>query len=189
MTHLIRQIQTDHRNLNRMLAALERQLERFRNGEQPAWDLISDVVEYCDVYPDRVHHPKEDLVYERMVKRDPGLAAGIGDLRDEHRRLAELSKRFASLVEAVLADTQLPRATVAEAIETFIRANREHMMKEEAEFLPLARRLLSEADWRALEAVVEASDDPLFGAGNEGRFADLRREILEIDAERSRNRG
>ena len=51
------------------------------------------------------------------------------------------------------------------------------MRKEEEAILPLAEKLLSEADWAAIGAAIRHIDDPLFGAKGQKRFASLRQQI------------
>ncbi len=168
----------DHANLAELLDALERQLAVFDQGETPDYDIVQGVIDYCLNYPDRYHHPKEDLVLERLQALDPVAAAAIGDLAAEHEDLASLTRRFADAVHAILQDIEVPRGPFEDAARRFLEAYREHMDKEERAFLPAARRSLSEADFADIEARLSQRVDPLFGAGGEARFAALRQDIL-----------
>ena len=168
----------DHANLAKLLDALERQLAVFDQGETPDYDIIQGVIDYCLNYPDRYHHPKEDLVLERLQALDPVAAAAIGDLAAEHEDLASLTRRFADAVHAILQDIEVPRGPFEDAARRFLEAYREHMDKEEQAFLPAARRSLSEADFADIEARLSSREGPLFGAGGEERFAALRQDIL-----------
>ncbi len=85
----------------KLLSALERQLAVFDQGESPDYDIVQGVIDYCLNYPDLYHHPKEDLVLERLQAVDPVAAAGIGDLAAEHQDLANLTRRFAAAVHAM----------------------------------------------------------------------------------------
>ncbi len=168
----------DHANLAKLLDALERQLAVFDQGETPDYDIVQGVVDYCLNYPDLYHHPKEDLVLERLQAVDPVAAAGIGDLAAEHQDLANLTRRFADAVHAILQDIEVPRGPFDEAARRFLDAYREHMEKEEQAFLPAARRSLREADFADIEGRLSQREDPLFGARGEARLAALRQDIL-----------
>ncbi len=172
----------DHANLAKLLDALERQLALFDTGEVPDYDIVQGVLDYCLNYPDLYHHPKEDLVLERLRAVDPAAAAAIGDLAAEHRDLAALTRRFAAAVDAVLQDLEVPREPFEEAARRFLAAYREHMDKEEQVFLPAARRSLGAADWAGIDARLSRREDPSFGRGaearSEERFAALRQDVL-----------
>ncbi len=135
-------------------------------------------MDYCLDYPDRYHHPKEDLVLEHLKAADPVAAAAVGDRAAEHRDLAALTRRFADAIDAIPQDIQVPRGPFEDAARRFLEAYREHMNNEERAFLPAARRALGAADWAEIDGRLSRPEDPLFGAPTEERFAALRRDIL-----------
>ncbi len=140
MTDILDAIHEDHANMVKMLNALERQLAVFDAGETPDYDIVRGVVDYCLDYPDLYHHPKEDLVFERLKVRDPAAAAEIGDLPSQHAELAVRTRRLQEAVAAVLGDLEVPRARLDETLREFLDAYRQHMNEEERAFLPAARR-------------------------------------------------
>jgi len=71
MSEAIDQWHAEHANFAQLLALLERQLARFHADEQPDYVLMLDVVEYLRHYPDRFHHAREDVAFERLVAHDP----------------------------------------------------------------------------------------------------------------------
>ena len=178
MTDVLDAIYEDHANMAKMLDALERQLQVFDAGETPDYDIVRGVVDYCLDYPDLYHHPKEDLVFERLEAVDPEAAAKVGDLPGAHAELAALARRFRDAVEAVLGDLEVPRGRFDETLRAFLDATRRHMALEESAFLPAARRALSAADLAEIDARLGPRGDPLFGAPSEERFAALRQNIL-----------
>ncbi len=179
MTDILDAIHEDHINMTRMLDAIERQLAVFDAGEDPDYDIVRGVVDYCIGYPELYHHPKEDLVFERLRAIDPAAAAEIGDLPGEHQVLAALTRRLRDAVEAVLNDLEVPRGPFDETLRAFLDAYRRHMALEESAFLPAARRALSAAELAEIDTRRDPREDPLFGASGEQRFAALRRDILD----------
>ena len=171
----------EHVNLAKLLDAFEHQLTIFDTGEQPDYDVIEGVVDYCLAYPDRYHHPKEDLVLDRLRARAPGAAAEVGDLAQEHVKLGELTHRLAVAVENILNEAEVPRESFDHLAREFLATYRQHISMEEQVFFPAARQALSDEDWEALDRHVLSPSDPLFGEAVEERFAPLRRHLIEWD--------
>src|SRR5260370_24684371 len=84
MTKIIDILREEHRNIEKLLLVLERELLVFNRGERPDYHVVRSVIEYFQDYPDRCHHPKEDMVFEKLKARDPIAAASVGDLEAEH---------------------------------------------------------------------------------------------------------
>ena len=45
---------------------------------------MQDIMRYMAQHSDRFHHPKEDLIFAQLLKRDPGVRADVEDLIEEH---------------------------------------------------------------------------------------------------------
>ena len=181
MSAVMEILNQDHRNLDRLLTALERQIVHFERGEETDLDIIKAVVDYCLTYPDLCHHPKEDLVLRQLRLRQPDAAASIGDLEEEHRRLADTTRRFAAAVHQILIGGERIDSAFGENARTFLEAYRHHMEMEETAFFPLAQRHLTAEDWAVVDREVEQMVDPLFGGRVEERYKVLRNEILLWD--------
>jgi len=163
MVRVVDQLGRDHRNLRLLLDIVEEEMNAYGEGRVPDFDLLRMIAEYTLHYPDLVHHPKEDLVFERLVMRAPGAKAVIGDLLEEHRRLAELTRRFAAAVNNVARDVELPRKWFDSLAREYLLANRLHMQLEEKHFLPRAMAVLTEEDWAAIDERLSHADDPVLG--------------------------
>ena len=181
MAEVIRLLQAEHASLAKLLKALEHQLDQFREGAPTDYDIVQGVVEYCLAYPDLYHHPKEDLVYEKLRDRDPATADRMGNLIAEHDQLARLTRRFAAAVHNVLQEVDVSRDAFEEAAQDFLYAYRHHMNEEESQFFPAALKALTEEDWSEIDAKVARPEDPLFGESGDKRFTRLRQEILAWD--------
>jgi hemerythrin-like domain-containing protein len=110
MTKVIAALRKEHSNITQLLDILERQVAIFDRGGSPDFGIVEAVVDYFQSYPDLYHHPKEDLVYQKLQQRDPAAAERVGDLRREHEELAARTRDFASGVQAVLDEAQVSRA-------------------------------------------------------------------------------
>ena len=142
-------------------------------------ELLSLACEYFSDYPDLCHHPKEDLVYELLSKRDPESCADLRDLLADHRRLRELTAAFSAAVRRAREDPQGTEPDPRKVIREFTEHYRRHMQSEEERFFRLAEDRLSKSDWTTVDFAVFDRDDPLFDHVAEQRFTALRQRIEE----------
>ncbi|MEX0758301.1 MAG: hemerythrin domain-containing protein [Tistlia sp.] len=178
MTALVQDILREHRGLKQVLALFEREVEAFEAGERFDAELWRLILDYLKDFPEQVHHPKEDLIYRRLMKRRSETAQALHDLEAEHVRLKATLERLAALAEAVERDVELPRGLLSGAARDFLAFQRSHMAKEEESFLPYAESHLTAHDWEVVAMQAEARGDPLAGGKEADRFAALRSAIL-----------
>ena len=183
MPAVIDSLRQEHVNMAKLLDLLERQVAIFESGGKPDYDILFGVVEYLRDWSDRWHHPKEDLVLEKLRQRDPAAAETVGELEQSHEALATLTEQFLDVIREVLGEEELPRDRVTGLAAEFIRSQRRHMQGEEAVFLPAAERALTSEDWADIAMRMSNPEDPLFGRTVEKRFEVLRRDILALDRE------
>lgn len=180
MSAIMRALRNDHRNLSRLMDLLTEQLDIIQGEGKPDFELIMDVVEYVDTYPDLVHHPREDALFERYLERyDDGLRGSIEVLMEEHRHLRDLTSALRMSVDGVLHDSPLEREAFIGQLAAFIARQRRHIDMEEGEVFPALEQRLSEEDWQAAEERVPAKADPLFGEEVQNQFSALYRRIAD----------
>ena len=154
----------EHRHLTaltRLMADKAAQPGRLVRGD---WYLLRDVVGYLHDYPDRVHHPTENLLFDIVVRRDPAMQPAAERLRREHDVIAAETGRILGWLDRLIdaPDDGLERRTRA-ACRAFAKKQQAHMRFENHELLPVAIASLSRTDWRRIERHFAAVDDPLFG--------------------------
>jgi hemerythrin-like domain-containing protein len=170
-------LRLEHGNLSKLLGLLEDQVAAADAGRPMDEELLRLASEYFSDYPDRCHHPKEDLVYKLLSKRDPDSCVGLRDLIADHRRLHELAEAFAEAVRRVRGEPHAADPTLQAVIREFTKHYRQHMRDEEERFFRLAEERLSEDDWYTLDLAIFEEDDPLFGLAAERRFSALSQRI------------
>jgi hemerythrin-like domain-containing protein len=180
---IIERLSQEHRNIEKLLAILERELEIFDRGGRPDYEVVHAVLSYFEVYPEVYHHPQEDLVFAKLRIRDPTAAAKIGDLAGEHRKGAERLRRVLHAVDNVLAGQEVLRQNVDTVVRDFIEQERRHMMMEDRYFFPVAITALKPEDWAEIASAVTLHKDPLFSDLAEERFDGLRAHILQLEQE------
>ncbi|MEY9422036.1 hemerythrin-like domain-containing protein [Bradyrhizobium japonicum] len=180
---IIERLSQEHRNIEKLLAILERELEVFDRGDRADYEVIHAVISYFEVYPEIYHHPQEDLVFARLRARDPVAAAKVGDLAREHQKGAQLLRRVAQAVDSVLAEREILREDVDLIVRDFIAHERRHMRMEDREFFPVALKVLKLQDWTEIASAATSHNDPLFSDVAEERFDTLRAHILRLEQE------
>jgi len=175
-------IRDEHRALASLLTTL-RQLVRdiAERGMQPDLAALRAIVCYVHAFPERQHHPKEtEVLFAALRARSPEAAATLDALDAEHRHGEAAVLRLAM---ALLEYEQLGEARLApftEAVERYVADYLRHMETEEREVLPLARRVLTEADWLAIDRAFAANRDPLTGHAPADEYRALFSRIVRL---------
>ena len=182
---IIERLSQEHRNIEKLLAILERELQVFDRGNRPDYKVISAVISYFELYPEVYHHPQEDVVFAKLNNRDPAAAAKVGDLAREHQKGAERLRRAAHALESVIAGREILRQDqdVDIIVRDFIEHERRHIMMEDRDFFPAALKALEPQDWTEIAPALPNPEDPLSGEAAEETFDALRARILQLEQE------
>lgn len=150
-----------------------------RDEPQGFFDVMRAMLFYIDEFPERLHHPKESELLFPLLRERASELAPLLDRLDRDHDAGEHTIR--SLEHALLAFEVMGherRQGFEDALEGYIDAYLRHMAAEEHEVLPAAQRVLTEADWIALDAAFAANKDPLTGFEPEDGYRPLFRQIL-----------
>lgn len=168
----------EHVRFAQLLDLLEKQVAMFHAGDQPNYDLMRDIIRYLRHFADHFHHPREDVAFARLAERDASMRAPVNRLMQEHRVIAHAGEELLGYLNDIEADVMIDRATVEAAAATYLVYYRHHLEREEAEVVPRAAQLLTQADWAAVAAAVSSGSDPLFRDEFEERYRELREQIM-----------
>ena len=128
---LMAELREDHRNMSIILDLLADLVEEMADDEDPDFELFDEIMRYMTVYPDAVHHPKEDVVYEQLRERRPDLSEDLNHVPDEHLEIARLGCRLRDEVEAIIAGAAVRREKMIEDASSYVTYLRRHMRWEE----------------------------------------------------------
>ena len=170
---VLAELREDHRNMALMINLLERESNRIYEGEEPDYELLQDIMHYMTVYPDAVHHPKEDRLYAELKAVRPDLSTGFERITMDHRHIAELSLKLRDDIASINAGSPVRRkAVVADALR-YVNTLRGHMQWEELDLFRRVDEMIRMGhDVIASENLVHASD-PVFGPEVEENFGRL----------------
>lgn len=168
---------TEHVYFNQLLSMLRKQVDLFHRGEEPAYELMQDIVAYLREYSDQFHHPREDVAFARLAAQCPDLELVLARLGQEHRVIANAGEKLLEMLRAIVGGAIVPRAEVEIAAATYLVYYGNHIATEEEDVLPRAAKVLKAEDWTAVRDAVKPGRDPLFGDDVQERFRELRRQI------------
>jgi hemerythrin-like domain-containing protein len=170
---VLAELREDHRNMALMINLLERESNRIYEGEEPDYELLQDIMHYMTVYPDAVHHPKEDRLYAELKAVRPDLSTGFERITMDHRHIAELSLKLRDDIASINAGSPVRRkAVVADALR-YVNTLRGHMQWEELDLFRRVDEMIRMGhDVIESENLVHASD-PVFGPEVEENFGRL----------------
>jgi hemerythrin-like domain-containing protein len=178
----------EHQNIEKLLLVLEHELEIFDRSGRPDYEILQTIIQYFQDYPENCHHPKEELIFEKLKLRDPAAGRRFGDVEAEHAVETRRLRSFARAVQYILADQEFLRETFHLAVHDFIEHQREHLKKEERLLFPAALKALRSEDWAAIDARLDDRKDPLFDSVVEEKFHNLQKTILRWEQETEETR-
>jgi hemerythrin-like domain-containing protein len=175
-------IREDHSALTRVMRSLLVLLDRGPgNGPERFFDVLRAMLFYIDEFPERLHHPKESaLLFPKLGRAAPELLPIIRRLEADHMkgegRVRELQHSL--LAWELLGESR--RDNFVSKAQAYVNFYVEHMHTEETQLLPVALRVLSNADWAELDAAFSADRDPLAsGATDPNYYALFTRIVLD----------
>ncbi len=187
MTGIIETLREEHRNIEELLLVLEQELSVFDRSERPDYEIMQAVLSYFQDYPDCCHHPKEDMIFEKLKARDAVAAKSVGDLEAEHQNEGQRLRRVAHMIRSILTDHDVLRQTFGDIMREFIELERKHMEMEERVLFPAAVSALRPEDWAAIDTVWSEQKDTMFNVAIEERCQSLRERILRWERENQEN--
>ena len=182
MTEIMCMLANDHRNMTKILDALQRQINSLDHAGSPNHHLVRSILEYILDYPTQVHHPVEDLVYGELKIRNPAIARTLDGIEQEHADLEKQTRQFAQAIDRALQGEELSRQWLAHMGQDLIDRLHRHMRAEETTLFPAARSSLTSTDWANIALVLGAPDDPLFGPRLREFYRCLQQEIMASEA-------
>ncbi len=148
----IQALHNEHIYMSNLLDSLEEQVALIAAGRDADFHLLLDIIDYMQSFPERFHHPKEDLIFQRMALRDEHSALDVQAMMAEHKVIEKLTRRLAASIDEVhVLPTVLKKRHVAELCAEYVGRIRQHMNREEAVLLPRAIEVLRQEDWFLIE--------------------------------------
>ena len=157
----------DHDNLRRILFLLEDLLIDIYRGSHHHNPVFQQILAYIQDYPERVHHPTEDMIYSLLYKKgfsDDKLRKNLNSLLKDHSEIENITRDTISIVERMQVDTYLDSEDFGTKISDVIKRQRAHLLFEEMHIYPQIAKYLDDEDWAEIATRIPAHEDPIFGS-------------------------
>ena len=182
MTRALSIIRDEHRTIAAVLQGLRYLVDEGGAGRMaPDFDLIDAMLRYIEDFPDRLHHPKEDMcLFPAVLARRPDLRPIIDELERDHaegRRATDALKRALTTFRT---EGSAGQPAFAAALARYIDFHWKHMAKEEQQIMPAAQEALTSEDWASIDAAFGANADPLSGVDAAREMRELFRRIANL---------
>ena len=175
---LIKALRAEHRHIASVMQLFGEQLKAIEAGELVDTHVVYEIMDYMVTWPDRFHHPREDLIYGRVAELDTGVADSVDSLQRDHDAMARAGSDVLRNIE-LWRDGEVAGAALVKSGRAYIDHMYEHMNSEEKVVFPQIESVLSEADWRelALDDQLRPVADPVFGSRVQREFRNMARKL------------
>ena len=170
---LMTELRLDHRNMAAVLEVLQSIVEEMEANKDPDFELFDEIMRYMTVYPDAVHHPKEDIVYEQLRSKRPDLSDGLDHVPDDHNDIAHLGSLLRDEVEAINAGAAVRREKMIEDTVAYILRLRNHIRWEEDDLFKRVDKMLADEPHKIDVSKIGHIKDPVFELEIEAGFRRL----------------
>jgi hemerythrin-like domain-containing protein len=127
----------EHRLIERMIALMEKELQRLKEGEEPDYDFIDTAVDFIRTYADRCHHGKEEDILFRELARKPlseEHSRTMRELIEEHAYSRRTTGALAAARERHAQGDSQALGAVVSALQDLVQLYPAHIQKEDKRF-------------------------------------------------------
>lgn len=175
---MLKTLRAEHRHIATVMQLFSDQLQAIDNGENVDPHIVFEVMEYMSTWPDRFHHPREDLIYSRVAELDPKAADEVDTLQRDHDHTARRGKQLLNDIES-WREGDVSASVVVRRGREYIGHTYEHMNIEEKVVFPHIESILTLEDWRELaeDDELRAVSLPVFGPRVQREFRNMARRL------------
>lgn len=161
---LIERLGSDHVRIASVVREVAELIDTV--APEPDWQRLSELVGFLSYYADRVHHPLEDRLFDRLVNK--GLTPTerrlvFKNLR-QHQEITALTEDISEQIVRALKGGAVDAGDFRETATGYVSLQGRHMRFEEAYLFPLLETEFDNQDWNALTGILRelqpAPEDP-----------------------------
>ncbi|MDK9724699.1 MAG: hemerythrin domain-containing protein [Sterolibacteriaceae bacterium MAG5] len=175
-------IHDEHRSLAAIVHGLKYIIREVREkGIAPDFKLIWAMIYYIDAFPEKLHHPKENVyLFAKLRQRTHEADTVLDELERQHTEGSRHVRELEHALGYYEADKPDGFEVFAAAVEKFAELTWEHMNLEEKMIIPLAKKYLTPEDWIEIAEAFGENGDPRFGAEPDHEFRNLFSRIVNL---------
>lgn len=165
-------LNSDHRNIGRMLTVLQRAGNRLAAGEEAPLELFRDATDFFLTFSDTCHYGKEEAAFLPVLEQAgiPKGACPISLILNEHEQARQLNRTLAVTADRLIQGERRVRRTLVLIVRDYVNLVRPHIIREDNIVFPLADVVLPTAAHKRLLADFEAIEAAKLGSVANGRF-------------------
>jgi hemerythrin-like domain-containing protein len=167
-------LRAEHAHIVTVMQLFAEQLKAIESGELVDTHVVYEVMDYMVTWPDRFHHPREDLIYNRVAEVDAKVADDVDTLQRDHDHTAKRGRAVLREIERWRLG-EVSGTGVVKSGRDYIDHIYEHMSLEEKQVFPRIEATLTLQDWREL-----AEDDDMQGVAESVFGPQVQREFRNM---------
>lgn len=171
-------LRAEHQHMATVMKLFAEQLDAIDAGELVDTHVVYEIMDYMVTWPDRFHHPREDLIYLRVAELDPGSADDVDTLQRDHDTTAEKGRGVLKEIERWRLG-EVSGGLVVKSGRGYIDHIYEHMNIEEQVVFPRIEETLTLQDWRELaeDDELQGVSESVFGPKVQREFRNMTRKL------------
>ena len=155
-THKLEQ---EHRTIERVASACGVFAEMLQNGKNVPADVLRKLVDFLRVYGQEYHQQGEEWLFSMLREKGvPNGSCPVAVLSHEDNKLAVLVHQLANAVEMYDKSAGAVTNTLISTLRTLAEQYPDHIWKEDYLLLPMAEKILSDADQQVLAETLRMID-------------------------------
>ena len=175
---LIKTLRAEHRHIASVMQLLREQLDAIDAAQAVDTHVVYEIMDYMVNWPDRFHHPREDLIYGRVAELDASAADNVDSLQRDHDTMAKSGREVLQHIQQ-WRQGEISGAVPVKSGRAYVDHLYQHMNSEESLVFPQIERVLDAQDWAELEQDDQLIPitDPVFGKRAQREFRNMARKL------------
>jgi hemerythrin-like domain-containing protein len=175
---LIKTLRAEHKHIASVMQLFREQLDEIDAAQAVDTHVAYEIMHYMVTWPDRFHHPREDLIYGRVAELDASAADNVDSLQRDHDTMAKSGRE---VLRHILQwqEGEVSGAVPVKSGRAYIDHLYQHMNSEEILVFPQIERILDAGEWSELEQDDQLIPipDPVFGKRVQREFRNMARKL------------
>lgn len=175
---IMKALRAEHEHMATVMKLFGEQLDAIEAGELVDTHVVYEIMEYMVTWPDRFHHPREDLIYGRVAEVDPAALDDVDTLQRDHDKTGRTGRSLLRDIERWRVG-EVTGGQVVESGRSYIDHTFEHMNIEEKLVFPRIEDTLTLQDWRELaeDDELRAVSESVFGPRVQRDYRNMTRKL------------
>ncbi|HVC37597.1 MAG TPA: hemerythrin domain-containing protein [Gammaproteobacteria bacterium] len=167
---IIDKLRREHADMRRVVILIRMQLDLLERHAEPDLILLTNALYYMRKFPSVVHHPKEELIFEKLLSRGAPVQKEVEQLHAQHQEIYALEDNLIELTLALQQGDKQAHARLLEFGRHYIAVQALHAETEERVLFPAALLTLRAYDWKDIRSKSVRIEDPLFSNNPTERY-------------------